>query len=384
MRRLIRIGFVVLVGLAALLAVNAYVLEHETRSAAVNAPDGQLIDLDTVELQYVDHPATGPGPEGQPIVLLNCFTCSLRWWDQLVPLLNEEHRVIAIDLLGHGGSEKPGGGYEIENQSAAIGDALSRLDVTGATVVGHSLGGFVATSLAEQSSDLVDQLVLIDVPAESGDSDLPGTAGAATFPVLGEALWRVKLDSMVRSASGSAFAPGTDVEDVFGDEPDRVVDDIDAMTFKSFEQSKQAGEDFLDDGSVVSRLTPTGVPVMALVGSEDQILDADAVLGEYKAIPGLRPVLVEGAGHSPNVEQPQEVADQILPFAATVPLPPEPEAGAGNGPGESENGGSRGGGRGRGNANRGGAGDGNGNQRGAGARNGGGNDGRNQNGGRRK
>ena len=74
-----------------------------------------------------------------------------------------EHRVVRIDLIGHGGSEKPQSGYEIDSQAAAAAEALNSLGVQGATVVGHSLGGSVATSLAEQASELVDRIVLIGV-----------------------------------------------------------------------------------------------------------------------------------------------------------------------------------------------------------------------------
>ena len=63
------------------------------------------------------------------------------WWDGMVPLLERNHRVIAVDLLGHGGSEKPGSGYTPPNQAQVVAEALERLDVSDATVVGHSLGG---------------------------------------------------------------------------------------------------------------------------------------------------------------------------------------------------------------------------------------------------
>lgn len=341
MRRLLKIGGIVAVVLIALLAINAYILDKETKPAAVNAPGGKLTaDLaedQPLDLQYVDHPATGAGPEGEPIVLLHCYTCSLRWWDQIVPLLNENHRVITFDLLGHGGSEKPTNGYEIENQAAAIAAALNELGVSTATVVGHSLGGIVATSLREQASDLVDKVVLIDSPAASGDVDLPLTAKIATWPVLGEALWRVKLDSMVKSSSERAFAPGTDVSEVFPGQPDRVVDDIDAMTYKSFEESAAAADDFLDHGGLPSRLRAVGGAVMVIMGAEDQILDADEVLGQFDVVPGVRAVTIEDAGHSPNVEQPQETADQILNFIGTAP-PATPEPNRGGRQGESDDG----------------------------------------------
>lgn len=342
MRRPLKIGSVLLIVLVALLAVNAYILDKQTRPAAVNAPGGALTaDLaedQPLDLQYVDDPATGKGREREPIVLLHCYTCSLRWWDQLVPLLNRRHRVIRFDLLGHGGSEKPTSGYEIENQAAAIAAALHELGVSSATVVGHSLGGLVATSLREQASDLVDKVVLIDSPAASGEADLPATAKLTTWPVLGEALWRLKLSSMVKSAAARSFAPGTDVSEVFPGQPDRVVDDLDAMTYKSFKSSADAADDFLDHGGLPSRLRAVGGDVMVIMGSEDQILDAGEVLAQFEVVPGVRLVKIDDAGHSPNVEQPQQTAERILDFIGTAPLERPP---AGNGGGNGDGGGKR-------------------------------------------
>lgn len=327
MRRAIRIAIIGLVIVAALLAINAIVLDNQTRPAEQTTAGGQLSQLSNVTLQYVDQEATEPGAEGEPIVLLHCYACSQRWWDPLSPLLIPHHRVISFDLIGHGGSEKPSSGYEIESQSAAIAEALNELGVRRATVVGHSMGGLVATSLAEQSSELVDRVVLIGTPSEPGEVDKPLAAKAGTAPVVGEALWRLKLDSMVKSAYGSAFAPGADVSALF-DDPDRVVEDVDAMTYKSYNDSDAAIDDYLDGGSIASRLTSTGVPLLAIDGTEDQILDSERVLEDFQAVPGARIVPIEGAGHSPNVEQPQGVADAILPFAeegGTAAPPPSPE-----------------------------------------------------------
>lgn len=348
MRRALKLGAIAGLILLALLGVNAYILDKETKPAAIDAPGGKLtsalLEDSSLDLQYVDHPATGPGAEGEPIVLLHCYTGSLRWWDQLVPLLNRNHRVITFDLLGHGGSEKPTSGYEIENQAAAIAAALNGLGVTSAAVVGHSLGGLVATSLREQASDLVDSVTLIDVPAASGDVSLPTTAKLATWPVLGEALWRVKPDSLVNSSAERSFAPGANVTEVFPGEPDRVVDDLGAMTYKSFEQSATAADDFLDHGGVPSRLRAVGGPVMVIMGAEDQILDADQVLAQFEVVPGVRAVTIEDAGHSPNVEQPQEVADQILSFVGVAPPEPIGPGGGGAGGGGGGGGGDSGGG----------------------------------------
>ncbi len=368
MRRLLRIGLLALVVVAVLLAVNVVALDNETKPAAVSEPDGELLELDNVTLQYTDRPASGSAPAGAPIVLLHCFACSSAWWEPLEPLIGRRHRVISFDLIGHGGSAKPSSGYEVETQSAAVAQALNELGVRGATVVGHSLGGLVATSLAEQSSDLVGDLVLIATPAQPGQATLPLLARAGTVPVLGQAIWRLRLDSLVKSAYGDDFAPGTDVEGLF-DDADRVVADSDAMTYRSYRSLAAAGDDFLDAGSTVSRLDTTGVPVLAIDGGEDQVFDAQRLLADYEAIPGARVVSVDDAGHSPNVEQPKQVADAILGFtdaggvappAATSGAGAKPRAGKGPGAGgrvgQQPGGDGRGSGGGKGGGGKGGGG----------------------------
>ncbi len=82
-----------------------------------------------------------------------------------MPRLAREHRVVAVDLLGHGGSEKPSSGYTIENQANLVAEVLGRLGVRDAEVVGHSLGGTVSVALAQQSPQLVDRVVIVDTRA---------------------------------------------------------------------------------------------------------------------------------------------------------------------------------------------------------------------------
>jgi pimeloyl-ACP methyl ester carboxylesterase len=257
-------------------------------------------------------------------VLLHCFGCSSQWWDPTLEALNERHRVVRVDLIGHGGSEKPRSGYEIEAQAAAAAEALNSLGVQGATVVGHSLGGIVATSLAEQASELVDRVVLIGVPSEADEASLPFTEKVLRTPVIGQGLWRLRLDAMIKSGYGSAFAPGTDVSDIFPGDPGRVVDDNRAMTYNSFTEASARADDFLEDQPVASRLAATGVPLMWIDGAEDQIVDATAVSDEFRAVPGAITKLIDGVGHSPNVEAPEETAQLIDDFAGVAP--PKPEA----------------------------------------------------------
>jgi pimeloyl-ACP methyl ester carboxylesterase len=315
MRRRWKILIGVVVVLVVLLAVNTIVVEGEDKPATVTEPGGRILHLRGGDVQVVDR-----GPRSaSPIVLLHCFTCAIDWWNRMTPLLvggagsGGPHRVVAIDMLGFGGSEKPGSGYSMEDQAKLVAEALDELGVEDATVVGHSMGGTVATALSELPGSPVARLVDIDqAPDDTGFGDGLGFTAELTFlPILGPALWQVVPDSEIRKGLGKAFAPGYDV-------PDEFVEEFKRMTYTSYHDAAQAEDDFLSDEPLDQRLRRTGVPLLAVFGAEDQIFEAKKSLAAFAAVPGAKTALVPGAGHSPNVEKPARTAALVLQFTHEV------------------------------------------------------------------
>jgi pimeloyl-ACP methyl ester carboxylesterase len=306
MGRRAKVALGVALGVVALLVANALIVDGKTEKAEVTVPGGRVLDLPDGEIQAIDRgPRSAP-----PIVLLHCFSCALDWWDGMLPRLETGHRVVAVDLLGHGGSEKPGSGYTPPNQAKLVAEALRRLGVSDAEVVGHSLGGSVAVALAERAPELVDRVVIIDMPPDNSYGDLGFIAGLAFQPVLGEALWTIKPDFAVRDGLEVAFAPGFDV-------PDRFVDDAKRLTYTAYDDSPGGNEDFLDEEPLDQRMKSTGKPLMVLMGAEEQIVDdPQRALAQYaNTVPGAETHLVPGAGHSANVERPALTAKLVLEFA---------------------------------------------------------------------
>jgi pimeloyl-ACP methyl ester carboxylesterase len=306
MRRRWAIGIGVVLVLVVLLVVNALVVDGETESAQVTVPGGRILDLPGGELQVRE---SGPR-SGTPIVLVHCFSCAMDWWDGMLPMLERKHRVIAVDLLGHGGSEKPGSGYTPENQAQMVSEALKRLHVRHAEVVGHSLGGAVTVALAQEHFQLVSRAVIIDMPPDNSYGDLGFIASLAFKPVLGEALWQIKPDFSVRDGLSVAFAPGYDVPDAF-------VEDVKRLTYTAYDESPSGVDDFLAEESLDQRMKVAGQPLMVLMGAEEQIVnDPQRALARYKwAVSSAQTHLIAGAGHSPNVEKPRETARLVLRFA---------------------------------------------------------------------
>jgi pimeloyl-ACP methyl ester carboxylesterase len=305
-----KIGVGIAIALVALLLANVLVTDDETESAAVTVPGGRILDLAGAEMQVVEGGARG----GEPIVLIHCFTCAIDWWDGMRPRLEADHRVVALDLLGHGGSAKPSAGYTPANQAKLVAEALKKLGIRDAEVVGHSLGGAVAVALAERDPQLVDRVAIIDMPPDNSYGDLGFIAALAFQPVLGEALWRIKPDFSIRDGLGVAFAPGFDLPNAF-------VDDVKRMTYTAYDESPEQTEDFIGEESLDRRMRATGKPLLVLMGADEQIVnDPQRALDQYASgDPGAKTRLIAGAGHSPNVEKPAQTARLVLGFAKTTP-----------------------------------------------------------------
>jgi pimeloyl-ACP methyl ester carboxylesterase len=294
------------VGFLALLAVNALLVDGETQKAHVTVAGGRILDLPSGELQVIDR---GPR-EASPIVLLHCFSCAIDWWNAMLPRLQAGHRVIAVDLLGHGGSEKPSSGYNPPTQAKVVAEALERLGARHALVVGHSLGGAVAVALAEAAPRLVDRIAIVDTRPDNSYGEKGLVATLTGEPLIGEALWRLKPDFAIRDGLGSAFAPGFDVPDAF-------VEDVRRLTYTAYRDSPEGDDEYLAERPLGQRVQATGKPLMVLMGAEDQLIrDPRRALAQYASEdPGVETHLIQGAGHSPNVERPALTARYVREFA---------------------------------------------------------------------
>jgi len=302
-RRRILLG--VLAVSIALLTLNTILVDRETEPAR---PDiGKLIRIPGGDLQW-----RRDGSRGPQLVLLHGLTESMHVWDRLIGPLARRDRVIRFDLLGHGGSAKPSAGYSVDDQARRLDKALSKLRIRQAVLVGHSLGGLVAAALSQRDPGLVRRVVLIDAPPAENSRRQPLTQKLSTLPVLGEAVWQLAPDSMLRNGLQSAFAPGYPV-------PDQSVRDLKRMTYTSFADSAEAPGPFLKAASLPARLARLHVPVLAIFGSEDQRI-AHSAFGAYRGLRGVRLQVISGAGHTPIIERPRAVLRSILHFISPVGL----------------------------------------------------------------
>lgn len=295
---------VVVVALAVPLSINTIVIGRETRPT--QAGIGRILSFPNdydLQVREDGHPAA------PVIVLLHGFAGSLHWWDNVVGVLAAHHRVIRFDLLGHGGSTKPLDGYTMEHQAQLIDDGLAQLGVRRALIVGHSMGGVVATALITRNPSLAAGIVLIDSPVNPRTGDQPFLARLGFVPMLGHAMRTLATDGMVEGGLKRAFfAPGFEV-------PHQFVQDFRQMTYTSYVSSYNESHAYLEHESLDSRLTVLGVPLLAFYGTLDNIVSPSSERN-YEKVPGAQVVAIPEAGHTPMVEKPSVSSRLILSFAA--------------------------------------------------------------------
>ncbi|SEO04751.1 Pimeloyl-ACP methyl ester carboxylesterase [Actinacidiphila rubida] len=267
------------------------------RSHAEDAQDAVLA-LDAGEVHVrLDGPRDAPA-----LVLVHGSASSAGAWSALVPLLTSSHRVVRIDLPGHGSSGEPAGGdYAVEEQAAAVGQALDLLGVDRAVVAGHSSGGYTAVALAEKRPGLVSALVLVNTGPSTGAYLAPESAA------IDPAQWPPS-DEQLRGFASSAFRNGFRI-------PQELVDELRGIRIRAVGAAMGGSLAYLGLKPVPDRLIALGTPVQVLFGDQDRRW-RPASFADYRAVPGADVRAVPGSGHTPIIEDPRRTADLMLAFAA--------------------------------------------------------------------
>jgi pimeloyl-ACP methyl ester carboxylesterase len=300
-----KFALAVLAFIAAALAANTLAVDSRTRPAMARS-GGRIVETPVVAANVAE---AGNGPA---IVMIHGFGAAIDWWDEIAPALAMDHRVIRIDLIGHGGTAAPAAGYTIPRQAELVASVLDRLGIDRVTVIGHSMGGEVATALAEKNPARIAAMILIDSPPTAGTTFTLMTDAAMT-PVLGELLSHFETDQTIRRGLAQGFGPGFPV-------PDRFVADLKQLTYTAFRSGHADSIAYRTAKPTDERLAALipVPPLLALTGTEDAIVPPGHAK-YFAQVPGAKVVMIEESGHSPMVEKPARTLALIRSFLREVP-----------------------------------------------------------------
>ncbi|MBI1759979.1 MAG: alpha/beta fold hydrolase [Acidobacteria bacterium] len=240
--------------------------------------------------QKIHYVEAGSGPT---VILLHGLGGEVSNWAMTIPALSKQFHVIAIDQIGFGQSDKPLLNYRIGTMVDFLAGFYKQAGIAKATLVGNSLGGWIAAAFALAHPDKVEKLVLVDAagysPARTGAPKLTreqlAPLNAATLAELKQVMSLVfynkalLTDAFIETAFAAKLRRG------------------DGYTISQFTEMALRGDDMLD-GKTKAIKTPT----LVVWGREDGL--TPLAIGEAYAqdIAGAEKVILDKCGHVPQLE----------------------------------------------------------------------------------
>ena len=232
------------------------------------------------------------------VVLVHAGIADSRMWEPQLESFSTEHRVHTFDLPGFGEEPLVPGGLSYV-------DWVAERTPPGSTVVGASFGGRIALDLALSRPDLVARLVLV-APGLGGWDWAEGAR--AGFAEEEAAIEKGDLAGAAEAQARMWLADDAD---------DEVAVLVRDMTIRTYELQLPV-EDEVDvdwaEPPARERLGEVAMPTLLVIGARDvpDMLEIVALL--ERGILGARKVVIEGAGHLPNLERPAAFNQAVLPF----------------------------------------------------------------------
>jgi pimeloyl-ACP methyl ester carboxylesterase len=239
--------------------------------------------------------------KGNAIVLLHGFLENQTMWQDLVPELSKKHRVITIDLLGHGESGCLGYVHSMEDNAEAVHSVLSELRIRKAIFVGHSMGGYVALAFAELYPAAVKGLVLLNSTSKADSEERKANRDRAIKAVKKDYI------GFVRLSIANLFNP---------DNRERLADEIEKTRSEALKTPLQGIVASLEGMKIrkdrETLLHSATYPILLILGEKDPVLNYEDGL---KQIENTTVKLVTFPdGHMSHIENIEELKKALLDF----------------------------------------------------------------------
>jgi len=239
--------------------------------------------------------------KGTAVVLLHGFLENSFMWKDVKTELIRSHRVISIDLLGHGQSSCLGYVHSMELMAEVVHAVLKSLRLRRVILIGHSMGGYVSLAFAQNYPKMVKGLCLMDSTAQADSEERKELRARANKMV------QTNFENMIRMSVGNLFKPES--LDLFKEEVKWVKEEA----LKTPVQGYMACMEGM-------RIRPNRVAVLHtikhvfyVIGKYDPVLEAENIVEEAKSVHAE--FLVLEGGHMSHIENKAELIDSLRIFA---------------------------------------------------------------------
>ena len=280
--------FALLIGLFAIVPCAAQ--EETTATPKIE----KFITTYGAKIHYVE------AGSGAPVILIHGLADNVAIWDPVIPALAARFRVIALDQIGFGRSDKPLLNYRVSTLVDFLDVFLTELKIERASLVGNSLGGWVAAAYALAHPERVERLVLSDA---AGYAALTKTMDSRALRAL-----RVASRDDIRYLGPLSFHDKRFYQDVDTAFKERVTAG-DSYTVAQVLDSMIRGDDALDN-----KLQTLKQPTLVLWGREDKLIPLSFGEQFHREIVDSRLRIIDNCGHMPQLECPNEFSAAVLKF----------------------------------------------------------------------
>ena len=269
--------------------------------------DLQLYGHD-IRMAYMDAPPTGPA-NGRTVVLLHGMNWYAEYWGETMQRLTAAgYRVVAPDQVGFGRSSKPIMPYSLHDHMANTRAILEHLDIEEAVILGHSMGGAMATRFAFSYPEMTEKLVLVN-PIALTDRRM-------------ERDWTRLQDSYESRRDGRDYeAVRRNIERYFVEWDERYERYIDinygwtlSSEWPRLARVRALNSQWLFQDSTVYDRPHIQAETLFLSGAQDGPDFPDQARQVVNDIPDARLHLIDEAGHMPFFEKPEEFYRELMAF----------------------------------------------------------------------
>ncbi len=253
--------------------------------------------------QHIHYYETGQGPT---VILLHGLGANAGIWAAVIVPLSQRYHVIALDQIGFGHSDKPLLDYKIATFDDFLYGFMQGQQITKATLVGNSLGGWIALDFAVQHPGMVDKLVLVDAGGLHFGS--PGSkASASPSPKID--LNPSSVASMKKILEYCFYDRSMVNDQVAESIFTQHLKDNDGYTIHSTMEGIFSTDQFEE-----SKLASLHVPTLVLWGADDALIPLAKGEEFHAGIAGSKLVTINQCGHIPELEKPGEFNRAVLEF----------------------------------------------------------------------
>jgi pimeloyl-ACP methyl ester carboxylesterase len=252
--------------------------------------------------------------KGEPIVLIHGYGAGMWVWEKQVEILSRFYQVYALDLIGHGFSDRPRISYRPETYLHFLKGFMDGVGIREATLIGNSMGGGIAWGMAILFPERVRRLILInsappDVLKQVRNNSFLILAAVRRLPMLPRLVIASRDQASVKQVlEECVFDTGRITPEVLNRQWQLLK--IKGTTWVLYSTLRQA-EDAL---KFKNHLSEISVPTLIVWGEKDLIFPLSVGESLHRAIPGSTWRVIERSGHIPMWETPAEVNEAILSF----------------------------------------------------------------------